>query len=69
MLLAFSVIGLSLGDACRCLLQISLRLFGCGHGASDACFLFAVVEASQDRTLCDALANIGAKIDQDTREL
>ena len=45
-------------------MQIGLRLFDGGLGPRDARLLLAVVEAGQHRALGDALADIGAQIDQ-----
>jgi len=55
--------------ACRRLLEIGLGLLGGGLGAGDTSALFAIVEAGENCTLGDAVADIGAKLDQHAGDL
>ena len=64
MLLALAKFACAFCDACRRPLQVGFGLLGSGLGAGDARALLAVVEAGQNRALGDAVADIGAQLDQ-----
>ena len=69
MLLALAKFACAFCDACRRLLEGCFGLLGGGFGPADARRLLAVVEAGQNRTLGDAVADIGAKLDQHAGDL
>ena len=62
--LGIGIVGLRLFDARRRPLQIGFGLLDGRFGSGDARALFAVVKASQNGALGDAIADIRPKIDQ-----
>ena len=64
MFLALAKFACAFCDARRRPLQIGFGLLGGRLGSADARGLLAVVEAGQNRALGDAVADIGAQIDQ-----
>ena len=67
--LGIGIVRFGLFDTGRCFLQIGLGLFDRGVCSTELGLLLSVVEASQNSTLRDAVADIGSKIDQYARYL
>ena len=67
--LGIGVIDLGLFDAGYRPLQIGLTLLDRRFGSRDLCLLLPAIEACEDRALCDAIADIGLKIDEDAGNL